>query len=185
MRSSPAAALPPSIAYHSGMLRPPGDTLTLKMHSMRSTSCTPQRPPGAGLWRSGALLLAAVAALMAGGCASGDRSRSGLFEPYRIEIPQGNYVDQTMLRQVKPGMSREQVRFALGTPLLNDSFRTDRWEYVFTFKHPNGNTDRRRASVLFDDANKVASVQADSIPDVDEGNDPALPGYRRKQGRFR
>lgn len=134
-------------------------------------------------WRAVIIVLATVGALA--GCASQDRSRSGLFQPYRIEIPQGNYVDQTMLRQVKPGMTREQVRFALGTPLLSDPFRADRWEYVFTFKHPNGSVDMRRASVLFDDTNKVASVQADSIPDVDEGNDPALPGYRRKQGRFR
>ena len=118
------------------------------------------------------------------GCASQDRSRSGLFQPYRIEIPQGNYVDQSMFRQVKPGMTREQVRFALGTPLLTDPFRNDRWDYVFLFKHPDGSVDSRRASVLFAEG-KVASVEADALPDVDEGNDPALPGYRRKQGRYR
>ncbi len=129
-----------------------------------------------------ALCIGALAAVA--GCASQDRSRSGLFQPYRIEIPQGNYVDQTMFRQVKPGMTREQVRFALGTPLLTDPFRNDRWDYVFLFKHPDGSVDSRRASVLFAEG-KVASVEADTLPDVDEGNDPALPGYRRKQGRYR
>jgi outer membrane protein assembly factor BamE len=133
--------------------------------------------------------LAGVAALavaaLASGCAQTDpRSRSGVFSPYRIEVPQGNYVDMGMLRQVREGMTREQVRFALGTPLLVDPFRPDRWDYVFRFQHPNGSADLRRATVLFADG-KVAKIVADALPETDEGADPALPGYRRKQGRFR
>lgn len=119
-----------------------------------------------------------------GGCATGDRSRSGPFEPYRIDVPQGNYVDQSMLKQIKPGMTREQVRFALGTPLLNDPFRPDRWEYVFRFQHPSGAADLRRASIVFANE-KVATIEADALPANDEGNDPALPGYKRRQGRNR
>ena len=126
------------------------------------------------------LLLVGAAA----GCASDDRSRSGLFQPYKIEVPQGNYVDQTMLGQLKPGMSREQVRFALGTPLLVDPFRPDRWDYVFRFQHPSGAVDLRRATVFFAEG-KVDRVDADALPASDEGSDPALPGYRRKQGRYR
>ncbi len=118
------------------------------------------------------------------GCASSDRNTSGLFAPYRIDVPQGNYVDQTMLGQVKEGMSREQVRFALGTPLLIDPFRPDRWDYVFRFQHPNGTADLRRATVFFAEG-RVARTEADALPASDEGSDPALPGYRRKQGRFR
>lgn len=118
------------------------------------------------------------------GCASSDRSSSGLFAPYRIDVPQGNYVDQTMLGQVKDGMSREQVRFALGTPLLVDPFRPDRWDYVFRFQHPNGTADLRRATVFFAQG-QVARIESDALPASDEGSDPALPGYKRKQGRFR
>lgn len=125
-----------------------------------------------------------VTVVAAGGCASGDRSRSGPFQPYKIEVPQGNYVDQTMLGQLKPGMSREQVRFALGTPLLVDPFRPDRWDYVFRFQHPSGAVDLRRATVFFAEG-KVDRIDADALPASDEGSDPALPGYRRKQGRYR
>jgi len=135
-------------------------------------------------FRSVAVALAALAALSAAGCASGDRSRSGLFEPYRIEVPQGNYVDQSMLAQVRPGMTPEQVRFALGTPLLIDPFRPDRWDYVFRFQHPNGSADMRRATVFFE-SGKVARIEADALPASDDGSDPALPGFRRKQGRYR
>jgi outer membrane protein assembly factor BamE len=127
---------------------------------------------------------AAFAAIALAGCASDDRSRSGLFEPYRIDVPQGNYVDQTMLGQIKPGMTPEQVRFALGTPLLIDPFRPERWDYVFRFQHPNGSADMRRATVFFE-AGKVARIEADALPASDDGSDPALPGYRRKQGRYR
>lgn len=130
-------------------------------------------------------LLAAMAfAVLAAGCTSTDRSRSGPFQPYRIDVPQGNYVDQGMLQQVKPGMTRDQVRFALGTPLLVDAFRPDRWDYVFRFQHPNGTADLRRATVFFAEG-KVERVEADAMPATDEGTDPALPGYRRKQGRNR
>ena len=107
-----------------------------------------------------------------------------MFAPYRIEVPQGNYVDQSMLGQVRTGMTRDQVRFALGTPLLVDPFRPDRWDYVFRFQHPNGSADLRRATVFFAEG-KVAKVEADALPQSDDGSDPALPGYRRKQGRFR
>ena len=60
--------------------------------------------------------------------------------PYRIEIQQGNYVSQDMVAQLKPGMTKEQVRFVLGTPLVTDIFHADRWDYVYWRETP-----RRRA----------------------------------------
>ena len=51
---------------------------------------------------------------------------------YRIEIQQGNYITQEMVAQLKNGMTREQVRYVLGTPLVTDIFHADRWDYVFT-----------------------------------------------------
>ena len=132
------------------------------------------------------LAIAVAATGLATGCStsSDPRDRSGIFSPYRIEIPQGNYVDQSMLAQVQEGMTRDQVRFALGTPLLVDPFRADRWDYVFRFQHPNGSSDLRRATVFFAEG-RVAKIEADVLPASDDGSDPALPGYRRKQGRFR
>ncbi|MDO5102456.1 MAG: outer membrane protein assembly factor BamE [Lautropia sp.] len=127
-----------------------------------------------------ALLLACVAAsALATGCAT-DRSRSGFLEPYRFAIPQGNYINQEMLDEVKEGMSREQVRLAIGTPLLVDVFHPDRWDYVFRFKHPNGDAELRRVIVFFTDE-RVSEIRADKLPATDDPNDPALPGYQPSQ----
>lgn len=114
------------------------------------------------------------------GCASRSPDRSGLFEPYRLSIPQGNYVTREMLGQVKPGMTPEQVRFALGTPLVRDVFHPERWEYVFRYQHPNGRADRRHATVFFTDG-KVARVEENGLPERDDPNDMALPGARLPQ----
>ena len=120
--------------------------------------------------------------LVAGGCASDDRSRSGFLEPYKFSIPQGNYLNQQMLAQVRQGMSREQVRLTIGSPLLIDIFHPNRWDYVFRFQYPNGDAELRRVTIEFRD-DRVASVTAsDVLPQRDDPNDPALPGYQPKEG---
>ncbi|OGI47125.1 MAG: hypothetical protein A2151_09420 [Candidatus Muproteobacteria bacterium RBG_16_65_34] len=67
--------------------------------------------------------LLAAAALLAG-CVSA----------YKIDVQQGNVVSQEMLEKLKPGMTKSQVRFALGTPLIADSFHPDRWDYFYSLK---------------------------------------------------
>lgn len=69
--------------------------------------------------------------------------------PYRIDVRQGNYVDQDMVGRLKKGMTRDQVRFALGTPLVVDVFHADRWDYVYTFKPGKGEPQQRVLSVFF------------------------------------
>jgi len=128
---------------------------------------------------STAWLLAAAlaAALAASGCAQRDPNRSGLLEPYRTDLPQGNYLTQQTLDQVKEGMTREQVRFALGTPLLRHVFHPDRWDYVFRYQFPNGRSELRRATIVFRD-DRVAAIEAEALPAKEDPADPALPGYR-------
>src|SRR5207237_4025407 len=82
--------------------------------------------------------------------------------PYKPEIQQGNYVSQEMISQVKPGMSRDQVRFILGTPLLTDIFHSDRWDYVYWREAQNGKREERRVA-LFCDARKRARI-AGAVP---------------------
>jgi outer membrane protein assembly factor BamE len=135
-------------------------------------------------WSNRPVLTVAAALVAVAGCSSSDPNRSGFFEPYRIEVPQGNYVDQIMLDQIKLGMTRDQVKFALGTPLMVDVFHPDRWDYVFRFQHRNLSAELRRATVVFVDG-KVSEIEAVALPQYDKGNDPALPGYRRTQGRNR
>lgn len=60
------------------------------------------------------------------------------FSPYRPSIQQGNFISEEMVRQLKVGMTREQVRFILGTPLLTDIFHADRWDYPFRLARGNG-----------------------------------------------
>jgi len=84
--------------------------------------------------------------------------------PYRIEIQQGNYVSQDMIDKLKPGMSREQVRFVLGTPLLTDMFHANRWDYVFFRERPNKTREERRISVFFEN-NRLLRVTGNAAPE--------------------
>ena len=102
-----------------------------------------------------ALLL--VILLLLGGCGV---PRVPGITPYKPEIQQGNYVSQEMVAQIKPGMTREQVRFILGTPLLTDIFHADRWDYVYWREAENGKRESRRLALFFDDG-KLARIAGD------------------------
>src|SRR2546423_7239198 len=82
--------------------------------------------------------------------------------PYKPEIQQGNYVSQEMIAQVKPGMTREQVRFVLGTPLLVDIFHADRWDYVYWREATDGKREQRKITLFFDQG-KLARMEGDVI----------------------
>ena len=69
--------------------------------------------------------------------------------PYKIDIQQGNVVTQEMVSKLKPGMSKAQVRFILGTPLLTDVFHTDRWDYVYVLNKAGKLQEQRKLTVLF------------------------------------
>ena len=69
---------------------------------------------------------------------------------YRIDVEQGNIVTQEMVDQLKPGMNRNQVRFILGTPLLEDSFHQNRWDYIYTVRNGNVTKQSKRLTVFFD-----------------------------------
>lgn len=72
-----------------------------------------------------------------------------LLTPYKMEIQQGNYVTQDMIARLKPGMSRSQVRFALGTPLIVDPFRDDRWDYVYMLYKGGQLVEQRTVTAVF------------------------------------
>ena len=77
---------------------------------------------------------------------------------YRINIQQGNYLDYAAVEQVKAGMTRSQVRYLLGTPMVADSFDKGRWDYIYYLK--KGRTrhiDERRVTVYFE-GEKVAKL---------------------------
>ena len=80
--------------------------------------------------------------------------------PYKPDIQQGNYLSQELISQVKPGMTREQVRFLLGTPLLTDIFHADRWDYVYWREATDGKREQRRVALFFTD-NKLTRMEGD------------------------
>lgn len=81
--------------------------------------------------------------------------------PYRIDVNQGNYLTQDMVAQLKPGQTREQVRFILGSPLIVDAFHGgDRWDYLYRFQPGVGQVQTRRLVVFFTDG-KLARVGGD------------------------
>jgi outer membrane protein assembly factor BamE len=82
--------------------------------------------------------------------------------PYKPEIQQGNYLSQEQLAQVKPGMTREQVRFILGTPLLTDIFHAERWDYVYWREGTDGKREQRKITLFFDQG-KLARMEGDVI----------------------
>lgn len=70
--------------------------------------------------------------------------------PYRIDVQQGNWITSTQVEQLEVGMTREQVRFILGTPTLQDIFFSDRWEYPYYLKPGYGDEELRTFTVWFD-----------------------------------
>ena len=82
--------------------------------------------------------------------------------PYKIDIQQGNYVDQQMVAKLKPGMTRSQVRFILGTPLVVDPFRTDRWDYVYVLHKAGELIEQRRIAVIFEQ-DKLKRIEGDVV----------------------
>lgn len=82
---------------------------------------------------------------------------------YKIGIPQGNIITQVMIDQLRPGMTKRQVVFVMGTPLVRDPFNQDRWDYIYSFQPGGGERGQERVSVNFvDDA--LVSFTGDFTP---------------------
>lgn len=91
---------------------------------------------------------------------------------YRMAVQQGNFLDPKQVSQLQTGMTRSQVRFLLGTPMLPDAFDNDRWDYVYFLKTGRrGNLDERRLTVWFED-DKVARFENVGTP-ISPPADPA------------
>jgi outer membrane protein assembly factor BamE len=109
------------------------------------------------------IVLLSLAALA--GCESVRTWAPGFLTPYRPDIQQGNVVTKEMTDQLRPGMSREQVRFLLGTPLLTSVFHQDRWDYVYYLKRgTTGEQQQRKLTVFFKD-NRLDRFVSDEMPE--------------------
>ncbi|TDN57054.1 outer membrane protein assembly factor BamE (lipoprotein component of BamABCDE complex) [Azoarcus indigens] len=99
--------------------------------------------------------------------------------PYKIDVRQGNYVDQAMVSQLKKGMTRDQVRFVLGSPLVVDVFRKDRWDYVYRFKPGKAEAEQRIISVYFVD-DRLDHVEGDVAAGDAQGAAAAQQEHRSR-----
>ncbi len=79
---------------------------------------------------------------------------------YKIDIPQGNKVTQEMIDQLKPGMNYNQVRYVMGTPLVTDTFNSNRWDYIYTIKEADGTLKQEKVSIFFTDE-RLSRVEGD------------------------
>ncbi len=104
------------------------------------------------------LLTSAIAILS--GCAS---DRWGF--PYKTGVQQGNWVTSGQVKLLAPGMTPEQVRFALGSPTLTSIFRANQWEYPYFYKSPSGKTQERNLTVYFENG-VLTKWKGDELPEV-------------------
>ena len=77
-------------------------------------------------------------------------------KPYKVDIVQGNYVTNSMVSNLSKGQTRDQVRTILGTPLITDPFRKNRWDYLFLINRGSGKRVIHRFMVMFENDRVVA-----------------------------
>lgn len=123
-----------------------------------SSSCIPRRALGFSL---GLLVLLGLV-----GCGSLDnasRRVTGVVQPYQPPVVQGNFVSREQVNFLRPGISREQVRDILGTPLVTSVFHADRWDYAFTLRRQGAQPQAYRLSVFFKD-DRLERIEGDALP---------------------
>lgn len=92
---------------------------------------------------------------------------------YRLDIHQGNVASQEMIDQLRPGMTKRQVAFIMGTPLLADPFHDDRWDYLYS-NQPGGEPRVQRNVTLVFKEDELAGLQGDFRP----GNLPSIEAVK-------
>jgi outer membrane protein assembly factor BamE len=80
---------------------------------------------------------------------------------YRVDVQQGNLLDDEDVEAVQPGMTRNQVRFLLGTPVVEDSFHQDRWDYVYYFRRGRSRREEKRWLIVTFEDDKVKELRKD------------------------
>lgn len=101
-------------------------------------------------------------ALLAASLLTACSYKPSFIKEYKIDVQQGNVLTQDMVAQLKPGQTRDQVRFLLGTPMVADIFHQWRWDYVYMYRNgQTGQSETRRFSVFFDADGRLERVAGD------------------------
>ena len=114
----------------------------------------------------------------------------GACKMHQIDIQQGNVVTESEVAQLEPGMTRREVRYILGTPLVVDPFHQNRWDYYYSLNRRGKEFEKRRITVVFE--NDVVSLiegnfDADTAKDLanDEGGTVITQSQQEDKGFFK
>ena len=107
----------------------------------------------------------AVGCLLAGLVSCG--SNFGFPGVYRINVEQGNVVTEEMVEQLRPGLNRRQVRYIMGTPLIEDSFHEDRWDYRYLLRNGNELLSETQLTLWFEE-DELVRVEGPDAPNWDK-----------------
>jgi outer membrane protein assembly factor BamE len=133
----------------------------------------------AALLTAGCESMYSVGASVGGGIASAASWAPTFLGPYRPDVHQGNIITKEMVDQLRIGMTREQVRFMLGTPLMTSEFRKDRVDYIYYLNPLKGPVQNRRLTLFFAD-NKLERFTSDPMP-PDAEADALILGAKTKR----
>jgi outer membrane protein assembly factor BamE len=82
---------------------------------------------------------------------------------YTLEIQQGNIIDQAMVDQLRPGMNKRQVLYIMGSPMLDDVFHKNRWDYLYSDQPEDEDRVQKRISLFFEN-DQISGIQGDFRP---------------------
>tara|TARA_B100001093_G_scaffold136542_1_gene129078 strand:+ start:1130 stop:1555 length:426 start_codon:yes stop_codon:yes gene_type:complete len=118
----------------------------------------------------------AFMAFSVGGCSLSQLKLPELKIPrvYKLSVQQGNVITQEMVDRLKPGMTRNQVEFVMGKPVLGDPFNDDQWVYIYTLEVPDYFNQVFKMVLAFED-DTLATISGDYIPqEADAESDAAV-----------
>lgn len=136
-----------------------------------------------------------LAALTATGCARNEKPdtyQTSVLENlpfvYKMTVQQGNIISEEMVDSLELGMTKRQVNFVLGTPLLTDFFHTNRWDYTYTIKRGHAKMEQRNLTLYFQEE-QLVRIDGDIRPDKARAaaREPEdimvkVPDYQQREG---
>lgn len=144
---------------------------------------------------------AIISLLLASGCSTVKETVSGIGDVipnsiqrtslfYKIDIQQGNSIEQPIISRLEPGMSKNQVQFIMGTPMLIDVFHQNRWDYYYSIQRGNGESEQKHIALFFED-DKLVRTEGDMRPAPEDATKPlreaevfSVPDYNDTKGIF-
>lgn len=121
-----------------------------------------------------ALLLVVSASLTLTACSTILNNLPGV---YTLDIEQGNMIDQSMVDQLRPNMTKRQVLYIMGSPMLSDSFHEKRWDYLYA-EQPSGEARVQKRASLFFNGDNLMAVQGDfrpsAVPIIKQANETSV-----------